>query len=492
MIGLADWLANHPQLVSSLVACSKEWTGTVPAGVAASLQPAQQVWELAIRTAAAEGAAQFCLSSYASGIPPTARLLGALPAATLTKLQLYVDSSSWYRRLGHLTSLQQLTLDMGLMTTDHPATDGCLCQIGQLWQLTELELLKVPVNCDLRQLPVQLQQIELGYQTAGAQHGNPPLATVVDLQHLVCLQHMKLVADELAAGSSLPPKLISLQLEACWAAGAVAGLSSMTPLTSLQLNFQYNEGTISSADIHALQQLPQLVELSVSSRLQRGLLRFAPAWQNLPLCNLTLISLTSEKELTRQEFQQLVQHIGLATTLTNLDIYTPCSILDAPEDPKFALCKHFTLLRKLQRLHLLLGHSEEFVEHDTQHLSNLVALTSLELGNHSSGPCIDAVTLSLLALNLTGLQRLSVNSSIEPEQRLIGCQYALPAIGRLTALESLWLERMPEADARRGLQLLTGLSRLTDLDGFERAGSEALQGFWNTIMAHRSAMTTSA
>lgn len=60
---------------------------------------------------------------------------------------------------------------------------------------------------------------------------------------------------------------------------------------------------------------------------------------------------------------------------------------------------------------------------------------------------------------------------------------ALPAIGKLTPLRQLCLGKFHAEDAQRGLLFLTGLTRLTRLAGFDKAGEAAMRTFWATINA---------
>lgn len=61
--------------------------------------------------------------------------------------------------------------------------------------------------------------------------------------------------------------------------------------------------------------------------------------------------------------------------------------------------------------------------------------------------------------------------------------YALPVIGRLKSLEHLRLGTFETKDAERGLQLLTGLSKLSVLKGFHNAGPEAREAFRAVVPA---------
>lgn len=94
---------------------------------------------------------------------------------------------------------------------------------------------------------------------------------------------------------------------------------------------------------------------------------------------------------------------------------------------------------------------------------------------------MDEATLCLLAVALTNLRVLSINKNGEDYEDRFRIITALPAVGRLTSLEVLRLQGVSAEDARRGLQFLTDLSRLTALQGFDTAGEAALQEFWAVI-----------
>lgn len=58
-------------------------------------------------------------------------------------------------------------------------------------------------------------------------------------------------------------------------------------------------------------------------------------------------------------------------------------------------------------------------------------------------------------------------------------------MARLTRLSDLMVDELRPQDARRGLQVLTGLSRLQRLHGFEEAGQEALGAFWDRVRSQQ-------
>lgn len=80
-----------------------------------------------------------------------------------------------------------------------------------------------------------------------------------------------------------------------------------------------------------------------------------------------------------------------------------------------------------------------------------------------------------MAWALTCLQSLSISVEL-----------SVPALRAITSLHELSITSANSAeDARMGLQMLTSLSKLTRLEGFDYAGEEALTAFWASIKAQR-------
>lgn len=83
-----------------------------------------------------------------------------------------------------------------------------------------------------------------------------------------------------------------------------------------------------------------------------------------------------------------------------------------------------------------------------------------------------------MAWALTCLQSLSISVELSVP--------ALRALATITSLHELSITSANSAeDARMGLQMLTSLSKLTRLEGFDYAGEEALTAFWASIKAQR-------
>lgn len=180
-----------------------------------------------------------------------------------------------------------------------------------------------------------------------------------------------------------------------------------------------------------------------------------------------------------------MQHVAAVTGLKQLTIRVP-DIEREDFRKELAVCEYLSDLQGLESLALQLEVPSAFQERDVEHLSALVNLTELELCYNCRGPYLDATIVCLLAVTLTRLKVLSINESDEPHfaYKCIDAS-VLPAIGRLKQLQSLRLEPLHYGVAARGLQLLTDLTRLTELVGFNSAGDEALQAFIDRLAERR-------
>lgn len=476
---LAEWLAKHPRFVGDLDIQGLYFD--------VEQRSIQHKIEHALHTAAtavtAMGAAQFRLRSFKTSLPPTAGLLAGLPAATLTRLKLESVDNSTLSAITGLTNLHDLSFQVPMVSGQDigPAADapGDVRALSSLSCLTKLDLRNAPSEYDigLSVLPTKLQELSLKYSVSG--HRNP----VVNVLHLTHLQHLSVQAGVMAAGSAVPPSLQSIKLSAYWAADAVEGLSSLSQLTSVDLilggRYSSREHLAPFKQLTKLQTLSMILRCVNTSRL----LAVAGAWQGLPLYTLDLYN----HSLTYDNLRKLMQHIGAATTLVELHLHITKLDSDGPDAPKLLVCEHLTSLTNLSSLRLALGTPNDFVEQDAQHLTALATLTELVLYPAGCGPWVDATTLSLLAAYLTRLEELAIhNGTDDPEQEcpMVDCSPALPAIGKLTSLRSLAFECIPEAEAQRGLKLLTELTRLELLDGFV-PGCYSLQALWNIIEAQR-------
>lgn len=226
-------------------------------------------------------------------------------------------------------------------------------------------------------------------------------------------------------------------------------------------------------------------------------------------------------KMTRDDFQQLMQHIGDATHLTKLKMSISSIVTAVAEEggsseyaANLEVCQHLGALQKRKTLTLCLGRHSQFAEQDAKHLLASVTLTRLNICRDGPGPRPDGSTLCVLAQNLTNLQTLRVNAGSYPGRDQVCTMPALSQIGRLTTLRRLSLGPLAKTDAVRGLQMLTGLNRLTSLHARhglehcfkrekagvlyyckrEKAGVRALKAFWRQIKAygHNASDTDSA
>lgn len=465
-----NWLAKYPGLIGALNIKFDLSDNLGAASTAALLQAIQQLAEFGLQTAAAASGscAPLRMSSYSSSIPPTAGLLAALPAATLTSLQLdRAGSDNWYPALSKLTNLRSISLVM--MNLETAMVDRCLQQLGTLKKLTTLTL--VSAGGDMQMLPVQLESLCLYYIDQGP-------STLLDLQHLVKLQQLTVFGQaDLAEGSSLPQYLQSMQLDAAMPLGGLVGLHNLHQVTTLHIRTRRIKGE----HLKKLENSAQLRELSLELLSREILVDVAAAWHCVPLCELEI----SVDSLTAVELQQVVQHISAATQLTRLYI-SVLSIMDVLEPHSISICEYCRSLSKLESLHLSTDTRSNFAKQDAEHLSALVKLTELRLSYGGAGPYLDPTDVCLLAVTLTNLRVLVINES-DALDAAGGCinVSVLPAIGRLSKLERLHLECLERDVALRGLSLLTGLSSLYELEGFDRAGDEALDVFWHKIMSQQ-------
>lgn len=478
----AAWLRNYSALLCALEVDYAGGAYSSKSEEAALEATCKQLLEFGLQAAASAAAsgsgASLRLQSYSSFVGATAGLLAALPAATLTHLDVIADRSPWFGNMAMLTNLRQLRLWIDPVPAD--TVNNRLQEVGRLCKLTQLELGDVPVGSDMQLLPDQLQLLNLTYKGYHPVEEEDEELTdwsqaVVNLQHMTALQHLSIKAVTLADGSSLPPDLQLLELHGQWAADGLLGVSSLHQVTSVKLV----NWTLCSDNLEVLQHLPQLKKLALNLEVHGDPLDVAPAWRGLPLCDLQL----QADAMTGAEVQQLMQHVAAATMLTMLKVRI--DDLESLEPPGLAACEQLTALTHLKELNLAMGDPDSFVQQDAQHLSALVTLTSLDLCFNESGPYLDGAILCLLALMLTRLKHLSINVLGDYKSE-VGFIHALPVVGRLTTLECLFLHKFNASEAQRGLQYLTGLSRLKQLSGFSMAGDAAWNSFWVAIRNHHA------
>lgn len=468
-VSFAGWLAKHAGLIRKLVVYYKGVYVLRGADTVTLTAALKQLVEFALQGAASAAAsrsgAPLTLYSYTSFVPPTAGLLAALPAATLTSLNLRLDSSNSIADISRLSNLQRLSLNLFYVQAE--THNNCLREIGKLEQLRQLQLIEIAAESDMQLLPAQLQHLQLEYS---GWDDDDMVGVRVNLQHMTSLRVLELKAGDLTAGSSVPVNLQSLELHAQWPVGGLAGFDSLHQVTAMELSCS----SMSREHLEGLRHLRQLKSLSLSLRHHEDPLEVAAAWHGLPLHALHI----KAAAVAGTELRQLMQHVATATMLTELDFRIDhIGGAVGPDGGKLAICQQLQMLKHLSCLTFNVGDFPDFEQHDTQHLSALVTLTSLELGCYGYGPCIDEATLCFLAVTLTGLKSLAINVDGDQFDQELQILHVLPAIGRLTDLEVLRLQCLRAEDALRGLQFLTDLSRLTMLEGFRYAREAALRQF---------------
>lgn len=497
----AGWIVKYPGLIDEMDVQLSCETDINSEDATALVEAANKLVDFSLEVAGASApsvsGAPLLLKSYASSAPLTGGLLAALPAATLTQLRLRkLANSRWSLSLQRLSNYKELHVDMREAGTN--AANSFLQDVGRLQQLTQLSIDDPPLGSDMRLLPTSLQKLETRNSGVDANTGAAFHPILVDLQHLTSLDRLRLSSwmrelgpgTTFAEGSSVPTSLLSLYTSGRWPEQGLVGLTSLSQVTSLQLWEVRDSCRVQH--LTSMQRLTQLKQLLLylsydeidEGPPHNGILKVAAVWGKLPLSCLRI----KGSLITPAALQQLMQHVAAASQLNDLMIAIKTIQLDAVvgDAPPLAMCEHLTGLQKLDSLDLCIGQPKVLTDQDAQHLSALVALTRLHVEHADAGPPVDATTIGLLGLSLTQLKVLALKwlENGEAPHRLEPGglnSYAIPAIAQLTNLEDLRLGTFTAEDAERGLQLLTGLSKLAVLLGFSNARQEAQEAFWAVV-----------
>jgi hypothetical protein len=308
--GFPDWLSKHACFVSSITAAVPDWK----AEYAGNIQPVDaERWQghfldvevlllqalllaaapadtAVLNPAAAAAAAAVLpeqqglqLSSFATGLPGAA-LLAALPAHSLTKLELAyadntaVDGPALSAALARLSNLRQLSI----ISDMHDNLPGsCLEGVMQLSCLTSLKLAGDWSDLDVYLQPVlhtlklrQLQQLDLIGLKVAVDGG-------LVLSHLTQLTELSIEdLDPYHDGEfpvKLPSQLQRLQLGACEGPVSFAYIMQLKQLKHLSL-------VVEGADndqLLQLGQLPGLEHLALLYHEPDVAAATAPVWQRL-------------------------------------------------------------------------------------------------------------------------------------------------------------------------------------------------------------------
>jgi hypothetical protein len=270
----------------------------------------------------------WCLTSFSCNLPGAAAMLDALPAHSLTHLELGVSHSCDVSgaelavSLARLSSLQRLCIESQFVLTERihlpsdkiGGIDGSYLRdgVGKLAQLTSLSLTGFyenvqPVEQLLQQLLPRLQQLLLLIHR--------PL-TKQNLAHLTQLQ-------EIASGASfpitdtavLPTQLKRLQLYTNHGPRLLRVVSPLQQLQQLKLEIWFPEPQF----LLQLVQLPALQHLALEYKVPRYAASAAAAWPLLPqLQELRVGPGDYTCCPTRVEMASLLAGVAGSTALTRL------------------------------------------------------------------------------------------------------------------------------------------------------------------------------
>jgi hypothetical protein len=522
----AAWdAATQPSPAAAAAAAAQEapaaGSSATVAALAAPCRQQQQRWRLA---------------SFSCNVPGAAGMLAALPAHSLTHLELGLAHSRSMSlkevpaALVRLSSLQQLKLAMYAQAFDF-IPGSCLTCLAQLTQLTRLELggcvgVVMCVQQLLHQPLPQLQQLQLNFQTQ---------LPVLDLAHLTQLQRITGDGSNRgfipAEGSMLPAQLRHLQLTVASSGRALASVLPLQQLQHLDLLAEFLE----QQPLLQLAQLPALQHLTLRYRDMCAAAKAAEAWAQLPqLCEL----LFEEGDFggrppSEEEMDTVVQGVAGCTGLTKLVLfcnvaeedfeydtcyssssddysvegYDPYGVSssdeggysasgsepgDGMEDARYSyvtatVCEGLAGLAGLQDLTITCGEGA-LESGDALALTALTGLTRLHLESAHAG--LGTYVARALSSSLTELLDLTVDLC---DVDLDDAEF-LAGLGRLTQLTGLKLhaDHYTNKLTRQGLMQLTGLRRLQELhvqkdDTYlpSEMTEEVLAEFWAAVRLTR-------
>jgi anti-anti-sigma regulatory factor len=485
----AGWLPKHSGLVGELyVFCRRinepKYVFAIECAAAEQIL-ALSIQHAANRAAAPEAAPLLRLRSSTIRDLYSPALLQALPAAALTKLVLRYSRKDWPAHLSlnsshitqglqRLTGLQELHLEC---SEQHGSwvQDACLGAVGQLTQLTQLQMCCVAAGSDLSLLPRQICDLQLGVCCSSS-------SMAVALGHLSALQQLELsLYGDVGLGSSLPTGLTGLTVlgfhEDSNDYSSTEHLS-LEPLQQLQ-QLWLRDAAVDAQQLQALSRVSALTSISIEHHDMLRASRQAPAWRHLPALKTLHLYCKSmvgseEQEPRADQLDQaaslaLLECLAAATSLTHLQLLCT-ELLGTGEVPQQAWCGYLTSLQQLQSLTLF-----KQLPLDREDLLQLTALTNLRALNVRGVEVLDDAAVVSLALGLKQLQQLYLNCVT------LTCTASLPAIATLTGLTALFLSTASEEQQQWGhadLKLLTALTglRMLETDLFDY---EAVWDLWD-------------
>jgi hypothetical protein len=381
------------------------------------------------------------LASFKSNLPGAAGLLAALPAHSLTKLQLDLtcdtaaSAAALPAALARLSSLKQLIVFDGRGA--FPVGPGCCLKgVAQLSQLTELQLIgQWPGSVEqLQQLlakPLPLRRLVMRL------YEELPVFDLSELTQLTALE----AAGCLPYGSVLPAQLPRAGLQLCEISTDMAAAVQPPALQQLMLTVKY----VDEQQLLRLAQLPALQHLKLLFCLMQLAAAAAPVWQHLP--HLRELCILHAEPVTEGEIATVLAGLTACTALTKLDWYSP-SPLHAVAAQGLSFCASLARLTRLTHLS---------VNYPAMSAGSALALTALtglsQLSLREAGKGVGELAATALACNLRQLRHLDLSHC---NLRHMAC---LAAIAQLTQLEELWVHGN-KGFTPQGLMLLTGLTQL--------------------------------
>jgi Leucine-rich repeat (LRR) protein len=444
---------------------------------AAPIQQQQQPQPLALR-------------SFSSSVRHSAPLLAALPAASLTHLQLDTCrevATDWQLSgISRLTHLKCLALEGRILCE-------WLSALTPLTQLTSLDIGALDAySAYLQDLPASLVRLQLPHVSMYSLINNqqsPPAAQeedTLDMRHLTRLTRLQIAFKGTDVGDfcvQLPTQLLELDA-GCDSQGVVPLLPDLTWVSALQ---QLQRLTLpmckeQRTDLLQLAQLPALTSLEVTSTFADAQ-EMAAVWGQLPQLRSLALFAKSREDEPEAGLQELLVKIGEARSLQRLKLSFGGDMSDDVGLP-LRVFGGLTGLQQLRELRVIapclmpgFQHAALGGDVDALHLTKLTQLTLLAIKIWPVG----SVVAAALACNLTQLRWLE----------LVECELsdaaALPAIGKLTQLQHLNLtDNTIDSDALDDcLQFLTELRALTQLQlsirGDYEPSEDALDRFWSAV-----------
>jgi hypothetical protein len=399
----AVWLPKHSGLVGQLLlGRERNSKQTADEFAAAEQILALSIQHAANRAAAPEAAPLLRLRSITINFVCSPALLQALPAAALTKLVLSYSRNDWPAHLNlnssnitqglqRLTGLQELHLQCSEQCGNW-VQNACLAAVGQLTQLTKLQMCCVAAGSNLSLLLLQLCDLQLRVCCSSSTDSSGS-STAVALGHLSVLRQLELyLYGDPGLGSSLPTGL--------------TGLTSWRHLSALKALYLYsmcmvgsdeqvsNAQLLGQADSLAL--LECLAAAASLTHLQlMGLIEEPQqAWCGYltSLQQLRCLTLYDQLPLDREDLLQL-------TALTNLRGLKVVEVAALDDAAAVALAMQLTNLRQLCLEQVRLTSAAALPA-----LAALTGLTRLFLSTSCEMVQLDCADLKLL----TALTRLRV------------------------------------------------------------------------------------